>query len=376
MKMPCQHISSGKKGDLCGRPKQSGDLRIGLRRCMLLIPLAGAHRVVGGDTLAAPAFPTSGHRPGSDVLIAGIASVQSGVIFHNFEFRLEIYPTSGCVSIPAARFRPLHTQSGADIIHANRLSDDPSCESDYDNHSRPRFSSVHHITGAVSLPDSPYVEVRHTCETASVFHNPESSHSLTGNLSFVFVTTSSSLSLSFPKPERWTSASTVPGAGFLGFTSSAVGGAFEIRTGAVSTLNSSSVKLRHNSASVRFASPMSLVATVLQKGLTCRIRQRLLPGSGILFSGRAAWPYKSGKLHILTQRRSVLLFDHNPKRFLAYSSSNPKPTLREYRRNQNQIRAGAKRLITFSPFSISKRSFAVKVLRVSLCFYSLKFMLL
>lgn len=111
---------------------------------------------------------------------------------------------------------------------------------------------------------------------------------------------------SFPSPMQWTCASTVPGAGFLGFTSSAAGGAFDIRTDAVHTLNSSSVKLRHIAASVHFASPVCLAATVLQNGPTYRKRQRLQPWSGIHFSGRAAWPYKSGKLHPLTLRRPVL----------------------------------------------------------------------
>lgn len=111
---------------------------------------------------------------------------------------------------------------------------------------------------------------------------------------------------SFPSPVLWTSASTVPGAGFLGFTSSAASGAYDIRTDAASPMNSSSVKLRHSAASVHFASPVSLAATVVQTSPTCRKRQRLLPGAGILFSGRAAWPYKSGKLHPLTLRRLVL----------------------------------------------------------------------
>lgn len=292
MKKPCQHISSGKKGDLE----------------RLLIPLAGAarreirtsHRVVGGDTLAAPAFSTSGHRPDTGVLISRIASVQSGVIFHKFEFRLKICPTSGCESIWAAGLRPSHPLTSVSATE-------------------PDFS----------------------CNVSS-----------------------------FPSPVRWTNASTVPGTGFLEFTSSAVGGAFEIRTGAASTLNSSSVKLRHIPASVHFASPMSLAAIVLQNGSIHSKRQRLLPGSGSLFSGRTAWPYKSGKLHILIQRRPVLLFYHNPKLFLAYSSSNPKPAPREHRRNQNQIRAGAKRLITFSPFSIAERSFAVFSLQVSFRIYS------
>lgn len=307
MKKPYQHISSGEKGDLSGRPLQSGDLRAGLRRCMLLISLAGAarreirtsHRVVGGDTLAAPAFSTSGHRPGTGVFISRIASVQSGVIFHNFEFRLEICPTSGCVSIWAAGLRPSHPLTSVSATE-------------------PNFS----------------------CNR------------------------------SFPSPERWTSASTAPGAGFLEFTSSADGGAFEIRTGAASTLNSSSVKLRHIPASVHFASPACLAATVLQTSPTCRNRQRLLPGPGIHFIGRAAWPYKSGKLHILIQRRPVLLFYHNPKLFLAYSSSNPKPAPREHRRNQNQIRDGSKRLMTFSPFSIVERLFAVLSLQTAFRFYS------
>lgn len=308
MKKPCQHISSGEKGDLERQLLQSGDLRAGLRRCMLLIPLAGAvrreirtsHRVVGGDTLAAPAFSTSVHRPGSGVLISRTASVQSGRSFHNFKFRLKICPTSGCVSIWAAGLRPAHS-----------------------------------LTSVIAT------ESNFSCKVSS-----------------------------FPSPVRWTSASTVPGAGFLEFTSSAVGGAFEIRTGAASTLNSSSVKLRHNSASVHFASPVCLAATVLQKGPTCKKRRRLQSGPGILTSGRAAWPYKSGKLHILIRRRPVLLFYHNPKLFLAYSSSNPKPAPREHRRNQNQIRAGAKRFITFSSFSIAERSFAVEVLRVPLRLYS------
>lgn len=217
---------------------------------------------------------------GSNAPIPRIASVQSGVIFHNSKFRLKIDPTSGCVSIPAAGLRPSQPLTSVSAAE-------------------PNFS----------------------CKVSS-----------------------------FPSSERWTSASTVPGAGFLGFISSTVGGAYDIRTDAVSPMNSSSVKLRHIPASVHFASPVCLAATVLQTSPTCRKRQRLLPGAGIHFSGRAAWPYKSGKQHILTLRRPVLLFDHNPKLFLAYSSSNPKPAPREHRRNQNQIRAGAKRLITFSPF--------------------------
>lgn len=108
-----------------------------------------------------------------------------------------------------------------------------------------------------------------------------------------------------PSPELWTSASTVPGAGFLEFSSSAAGGAYDIRTDAVSPMNSSSVKLRHSAASVHFASPC-LAATVLRTSPTCRKRQRLLPGPGVQFLGRAAWPYKSGKQHILTLRRPVL----------------------------------------------------------------------
>lgn len=185
--------------------------------------------------------PVPGNRrDSSGGLFPRTESVQSGRCFHKFKFGL-IDPTSGmAASHPAARFRPLHTQSGADLIHANRLSDDPSCESDYDNHSRPRFSFVNLVTGAVSLPDFSDVKVRHYCETASVFHNPESTHWLTGELSLVFVTTtgcykrsvsrlrpaypltvamvatahSYSYMVSFPEPERWIVAIPVPETGF------------------------------------------------------------------------------------------------------------------------------------------------------------------
>lgn len=168
-------------------PKKLSPLEPGLQCQPIIFWVGGA-----GPINLRPVFytPAPGNRrDDSGGLFPRTASVQCGRSFHKLLFGL-IDPTSGlaATSHPAARLRPLHSLTGADLIHANRLSDDP-CGSDYDNHSRPRLSFVNLITGAVSLPNSSCVELRHTCETAPVFHNPESSHWLTGELSLVFVTT-------------------------------------------------------------------------------------------------------------------------------------------------------------------------------------------
>lgn len=261
-------------------PKKLSPLEDGLQCQQIIFWVGGAGPINLRPVFSTPAQAVDEESPwrgssgdgsccdGSNAHIPRIASVQSGVIFHNSKFRLKIDPTSGCVSIPAG-LRPSHslTSAGAEkFFFSFKVSNSPS-------------------------------------------------------------------------PELWTSASTVPGAGFLDFSSSAAGGAYDIRTDAVSPMNFSSVKLRHIPASVHFASPC-LAATVLQTSPTCRKRERLLPGAGILFLGRPAWPYKSGKQHILTLRRPVLLFDHNPKLFLAYSSSNPKPAPREHRRTKIKLGPG------------------------------------
>lgn len=78
------------------------------------------------------------------------------------------------------------------------------------------------------------------------------------------------------------------------------------------------------------------------------------PSGHVLFfyTGAAASAARQNETWRALVRRSR--FYHNPKLFLEYSLSKPKPTPREYRENKKNCRAGAKRLITFSPFSTGK----------------------
>lgn len=164
-----------------------------------------------------------------------IASAHSGVIFHNFKFRLEIDPTSGCECFPAARLRLSHPLTSA---------------------------------GA-------------------------------GKFSFMVS--------SFPEPERWCWTTTVPGTGFLEFTSSASGGAIDIRTDAAMTVDSSNcVKLRKP------------VASVHHSPVPCKIRtaQRQAVYWGKIWAGDfSMWALgvalRSGNFCDATQRRSVHIFETN-----------------------------------------------------------------
>lgn len=276
-------------------PKKLSPLEPGLQCQPIIFWVGGA-----GPINLRPVFYTpapSNRRDDSGGLFPRTASVQSGGSFHKLLFGL-IDPTSGlaATSHPAARFRPLHTQSGADIIHANRLSDDP-CGSYYDNHSRPRLLSDH-ITGAFSFVNSSSVMLRlfSFSENAPVSHKSQ-----------------------------------CPAC--VGIRKDVFGSDF-------------------------FCSGLSTTESLLKFWQGARDSSQGEPGrllSQHIRTGGAV--LKSGMFCDEAQRRSVHLFDHNPKPILAYSSSNPKPAPREHRRNQNQIRAGAKRLITFSPFSTAKKSF-------------------
>lgn len=112
---------------------------------------------------------------------------------------------------------------------------------------------------------------------------------------------------SFPEPERWCWTTTVPGTGFLGFTSSASGGAIDIRTDAAMTVDSSNcVKLRKP------------VASVHHSPVPCKIRtaQRQAVYWGKTWAGDfSMWALgvalRSGNFCDATQRRSVHIFETN-----------------------------------------------------------------
>lgn len=347
--------------DRNGRFLRFGALHEGQRgRVHFIHSLAGAarreirtsHRVVGGDTLAAPAFSTSGIQPGIHIP-KNYAPVEYGPQrwLHNFRVGVAgpinlrpVFSTSCQASDDEAPRRGLSGDfsapldrgafpSGAEreqsaCSHRQRVttsdgsapfistpgtaSDDEAprrgssgdgSRCDNSNAPIPRIASVQN--GVIFHNLKFRLVIDPTCGPAATSHPAAG---LRPSQSLTSVHGAEPVSNS-PSSELWTSASTVPGAGFLGFTSSAVCGAYDIRTDAAISLDSSNcVKLRFTAASV-LLSPAAYPANTAGRRPVKHPSDRACAGD---FS---TWTHgvvlRSGKFCDATLRCCVHLFETN-----------------------------------------------------------------